>query len=267
MTAVASLPKPALREDGTRGDWQTAAYRAEVSVLADHAIVKHALTGAERLRDLVASGKARWVTEIRCPRTMFNDVECSADPEQRVPLNQTDTAGDLYLIPGLIAVEQLTLPADGLDPFVWPPASTVDIDAGWWLIRGDARNALPLAAALVRFALDHTARLAAGQMTAEESTGADGSPCFRVTLAKDIWPAVRTDRRLQIAGLIAACGLLPTSSLSENAENWDSPIAARLRDRIAEAGLPDWTHPEYDPAAVATLLEPFPRCADGDDAP
>ena len=265
MTGAAALPAPVLQEDGTRADWMSASYKPSVSIQAGRAVVRHELRDAPQLARLAANGTARWATEVRCPHTMLSELHTSASPEQSLPINDADIAGNAYLIPGLVAVERLNLGTAGLDPFVWPAASSVAVPAGWWLARGDARSARPLSAALVRFARDNEETLSPGQMAVKESATDDGSPCFRVTLAQDIWPELQTDRRLQIAGLIAACGLLPISSLRENGPGWDAPVAEKLRERLNERNLPDWSQPDYDPAAAATLLEAFtPRPAEED---
>ena len=264
LTAV-RLPTPMLHEDGTRADWMHASYEPSVSIRSRRAVVRHVLQGAPQLARLVVDGKAGWATEVRCPRTMLSELHVSAQPEQSLAISDSDVASHAYLIPGLVAVEPLSLDTAGLDPFVWGGADSVAVPVGWWLARGDARSARPLSAALVRFARDNAGTLSPGQMSVKESVADDGSPCFRVTLAQDIWPEVQTDRKLQIAGLIAACGLLPLSSLGDGGENWDAPVAEKLRERLDERGLSDWSQPDYDPAVTATLLEAFvPRPTEDD---
>ena len=74
-----------------------------------------------------------------------------------------------------------------------------------------------------------------------------------------------TDRDVQIAGLISACGLLPRSSLGEDGDNASDPIAQQLRARFEEADIHDWTSEHFDPALAATVLEAFDESVDEDD--
>ena len=84
-----------------------------------------------------------------------------------------------------------------------------------------------------------------------------GKPFFRVTLARDLYDKRRTDRDIQIAGLIGACGMLPRSSLGTDGENATHPVALQLRARLEDAGVQDWTSDDFDPARAATVLEAF----------
>ena len=98
-------------------------------------------------------------------------------------------------------------------------------------------------------------------MSVEE--GSDGGkPFFRVTLARDLYDRRRTDRDIQIAGLIGACGMLPRSSLGTaggiDGENATHPVALQLRARLEDAGVPDWTSEHFDPCACGNSARGIP---------
>lgn len=132
------------------------------------------------------------------------------------------------------------------------------------MARGDAQTTTPLTASLVRFHRDPDGVLAPGQMSVDENSDG-GRPYFRVTLAGDLYDNRRTDRDVQIAGLIAACGLMPLSSLRADGENESNPIAQQLRARFEEAGIQDWTSEHFDPARAATVLEAFHESVEEED--
>ena len=90
----------------------------------------------------------------------------------------------------------------------------------------------------------------------EEDAKVD-APQFRVILAEDLYDNRRYDRDVQIAALMAAFGILPSSSMAPGNQNAESPVATMLRDRLLSAGLPAWDDPSFDPARAATLLECF----------
>ena len=93
-----------------------------------------------------------------------------------------------------------------------------------------------------------------GEMGIEEDQ--NGRTPFVVSLAADLYER-RHDRDVQIAGLIAACALLPRSQFRADGDNEGSPVAGELRSRIEEAGLSDGDSDDFDPARAATLLERF----------
>ena len=267
MTALATTPGnangraapvlvPVLDETAELMHWPDARYSVNVSTRQGTAHIEHHLENAPQLLRLVASGQAAWAAELRCPRSMLNEVHISEASIHSLTVDTPDVTGEVFVVPGIVARQKLDLDASDLDPFAWSRVAEVEVPAGWWLARGAARSVRPLAAALVRFARDNDGHLAPGQMTVQE-TGDFDSGCFRVTVAQDIHPSLYTSRDLQIAGLIAVCAELPKSSLAEDRANSDNTIADRLRDRFKELGVPDWDDPDYDPALAATALEPF----------
>ena len=245
---------PVLTEDGARLDWPQATYEVKVNLRGKRAVVEHKCEGAPALGALLDDGAAQWVTELRCPRTLFSRQTRSDARVQRVDWGGEDVAGDVFLIPGVVAVVDLELPASALNSFVWAEGSSVTVPAGWWLARGDVRSVRPLVASLVRFRLDKD--LGPGRMSVSEDQ--DGSnPYFRVDLAEDLYLKRRVDRDVQLAGLIAAFGLLPLSTLREGGDNADSPVASQLRDRLHGEDVVDWDDEQFDPALAATALEQF----------
>lgn len=248
--------RPVLMEDASRLEWIHARYEPQVEIKGDHAHIVHKLYDAKELDELIRNGSAEWVTELRCPRTLLSRQVCSHESDQMVDLAAEDILGEVFLIPGLVATQEIELLSSGsLNNFVWPHGSRVIVPVGWWLTRGEPRTTAPLTASLVRFAPDTQDRLEPGQMSvSEESDG--GNPYFRVTLAKDLFNERSWCRDVQISGLIGACGMLPGSSMNKNGANVDHPISLRLRAAFEEAGI-DWDDPTYDPALAATILEEF----------
>ena len=230
---------PVLLEDDSRLDWVSARYTVTVTVRDAKASIKHQLDAAPELEALLVESKVEWVTELRCPRTLLSRQLRTLGSEQIVDLAADDIIGDAFLIPGLVTVCALDLPTSGLDPLVWQSDANLHIPAGWWLARGDAQTTTPLTASLVRFRRDPDGALSAGRMSVEESSDG-GTPFFRITLAQDLYDNRRSDRDVQVAGLIAACGLLPHSSLSDGGDNQNVPIAQQLRARLEESEAPDW---------------------------
>lgn len=247
---------PVLFENGSRLDWSQARYEVKIQIRGDKATIVHKLFEALELETLLDEGTAVWVTELRCPRTLLSRQECSNSPEQVINLGGEDVIGDTFLLPGLVATRALEVSAAGLNPFAWQEDSSISIPAGWWLVRGDPRATTPLTASLVRFRRDPDERLDPGQMAVEEQSDG-GKPYFMVTLAHDLYNERRLERDVQLAGLIAACGLLPQSSLREDEENGPHPVAMELRARLDDAGVPNWDEDEFDPALAATVLEAF----------
>ena len=247
-------PFPVLREDGSRLDWHRAEYSVEAKIGAGFANIVHSLTNAVPLKNAINRGEARWAVEFRCSRTLTSRTEFSSRTRQEIRWNANEVRGKLFLIPGLVAKEQIEIETGELNEEVWP-MSVVTVPAGWWLARGDVRRTTSLVASLVKFKRGGP-ELPEGQMRVEEDT--DGSqPCFVVALSESLYDNRRVCRDVQIAGLIAACGRLPRSSLAKDGENEDHPLAQELRARLEAGGVSDWDTDEFDPAHAATTLEPF----------
>ena len=255
----ATVPLPVLVEGGSRLDWMTASYRADVTIKGAQAIIVHQLTDAPELVAQIESGQAQWATEFRCPRTLHSREDRSQDQTQRLDWNEEEAVGDTFLLPGLVAVKDLVLDPSGLNPFGWTLDAPVHVPAGWWLARAEARRVNPLVASLVHFKIDEN--LEPGQMAVNEDTDGD-NPYFVVRMAKDLFESRKDDRDIQIAGLIGACARLPGSSMGQdstglNGDNHDHALAQELRRRFEGAGIDDWNSDEFDPIMAATWLERF----------
>ncbi len=247
---------PVLMEDASRLEWTSARYEVHVEVKGSHVYIVHKLYDADELVELIRNGNAEWVTELRCPKTLLSRQECSGEPEQVIDLTAEDILGEAFIIPGLVATQEIELLSSGnLNNFVWPLGLKVLVPAGWWLARGEPRTTKPLTASLVRFYRDLRGQLEPGQMSVTEEADGD-DPYFGVTLAGDLYDERRDCRDVQISGLIAACGMLPKSSMADNGDNADHPITLRLHAALEEAGI-DWNGYSYDPALAATVLEEF----------
>ena len=257
---------PVLLEDGSSLDWTDATYKVDVSLRANGAVIEHTMIGCPALEELVGGGDAEWVTEVRCPRTLLSRQHSGRSRRQDVSWSADEVVGDVFLLPGLVVVRDgasITAPP-GLNEFVWPHAAPLLFPEGFWLAKGQMCSVTPLVASLIRFRRDPDGRLKAGQMAVEESS--DGpAPYFRVDLAADLYDKRREERDVQLAGLIAAFGLLPGSSLAGNGDHADSQIANRLRAELEANGVADWDEESYDPAHAATTLETF-HVSDEEDA-
>ncbi len=251
-----NLRLPVLHEDGASLDWDEARYSVEVTLRRQGALVEHRLIDAAGLQALINDGCAEWVTELRCPRTLFSRRMSSVSHRQEVTWNADEIAGDVFLVPGLVTVRDSKLAnAFGLSGEIWPSSDEMTFPQGWWLAKGDIRSVKPLIVSLVRFVLSD--ELKSGEMSVEEVSDAT-EVYFRVKLASDLYELRRHHRDIQIAGLIAAFGRLPSSSLSADGVHADSPIAQRLRAEFELRGIPDWEdEDDFDPACAATAWEPF----------
>ncbi len=251
-----NLRLPVLLEDGASLDWGEARYSVEVTLQHQGALVEHQLIDAAGLQALIDDGCAEWVTELRCPRTLFSRRISGVSNRQEVSWIADEIVGDVFLIPGLVAVHDAKLGSTlGLSGEIWPSSAEMTFPQGWWLAKGDIRSVKPLIVSLVRFF--RSDKLKSGEMSVEEVSDAT-EVYFRVNLAHDLYELRRHHRDIQIAGLIAAFGQLPRSSLSADGVHADSLIAQRLRAEFESMGIPDWEdEDDFDPARAATAWEPF----------
>ena len=244
-------PLPVLLEDRSRFDWRVADYEPEVQIEPTRATVIHRLRRAPTLERLVADGSATWATEVRCPKTLLSRVEPSPETRQVVTWTADSVDGDMYVIPGLLAVDDFNLApeANELTP-IWRDAP-LDVGKGWWLARGSIRRTKTLGQSLLRFHLDET--LDDGEMRIRRDQN-DEDLHFHVHLADNIWQE-RTRRHMQIAALIGALGQLGTVF----GEDDDEPrVAQEIRRRLEDKGVATWSDGEsFDPARAATAIEPF----------
>lgn len=251
---------PMLLEDKSRFDWPDGSYEPDVRV-GNRTTILHRIEGVPALQALVYEGKAKWATEVRCPKTLMSRTEVSDTSNQEVVWKQETVEGQIFIVPGLLAVEEFTLGADGLSP-LWQDQK-LDVPAGWWLAKGDARKVNPFIMSLIHFSKKD--KIAPGEMRVEADKSL-GRLRFVVSLAPDVYSQVRTNRSIQIAGLIAACGIFPqTIGKFEDSSEIDDPVVKELAQRLEEADVPLWIDGDYDPARAATTLEHFTFASQADN--
>ncbi len=248
-------PLPLLLEDGSRLDWPDARYRPDVQVGVRRATVEHKLTGADPLNRLLEEGKAAWAVELRCPKTLMARIETSADAQQIAGWEHEEVHGDIHVIPGVIALRALSLDGARLST-LWKHLPAVQVPPGWWLARGVPRRASTRMESLLQFMRND--KLEPGRMEVGPDYGG-GQLRFLVKMAPDIFDEARSNRSLRVAALIGACGWFPRIFGAGGEEDRANPLARVLRDRLNEKnpGMPLWDDDNYDPALVATVLEPL----------
>lgn len=247
---------PVIFEDRSSLDWSEGDYTADVTITRDRTsvMVRHRLTGNEPLLRAVESGQALFATELRCPRTLHSQQVAAGEVSQRVDWDPDHVIWeDSYLVNGLVAVGGVPIRSDALNPTVWPDGETPVIPAGWWLVHGDMYRLNPSIRSLLSFHRDES--LDSGRMRVEEDT-TQPHPHFRVKLARDIYKPLR--RNVQMAGLIGAFALMPSSAMAADGMFAEHPAAQELRDILSEASVPDWDATDgYDPTWAATTFEQF----------
>ena len=250
---------PLLTQDNTRMDWKRARYAPSVQVQGAKAVVANELRDAPELEALVAQGSAQWVVDVRCPKTLYAKMERSAASKFEADWAAWEVDGPVYLRPGLVAVENLRMSADGLLD-LWGPGE-VEIPMGWWLAQGRTVISKPLVESLLTFR--RSENLAEGRMSVEKDLGS-GNTRFIIGLAPGLYAARHTDRDIHMAGLIAVFGLLGADSPDEET---DDVVLRAIKAKLEEAGAPAWGEENYDPALAATAVEKFliPAAVDDDD--
>lgn len=251
---------PMVTEDGMRMDWVGVGYRPHIRVSDNSAVVINNLSNGEELERLVGEGLAKWVVEVKCPKTLYASIHESDQREISVSWDPSQVDDEVFLRPGMVAVQNLRVPGAALLPSIWSPVS-VDIPSGWWLVQGNTRTSKPLTASLLTFMLDES--LDKGCMNVLEDRS-KGNLRFIVGLATGLFESRHRDRDIHIAGLISALALL---GIRPPGEDDDDTVLAALKARLEGAGVPTWEDPvSYDPALAATILEPFMEAIiDGDD--
>ena len=251
---------PMVTEDGLRMDWVGVNYLPDIKVSDNSAVVMNNLSNGEELERLVDEGLAKWVLEVKCPKTLYASIHESDQREIVVSWDPSQVDDEVFLRPGMVAVHNLRVPGAALLPSIWNPVF-VDIPAGWWLVQGNTRTSRPLMASLLTFRLDES--LDKGCMNVLEDRS-KGNLRFIVGLATGLFESRHRDRDIHIAGLISALASLGIRPPSEDDED---TVLTALKARLEEAGVPTWEDPVgYDPALAATILEPFVEAiVDGGD--
>ena len=235
-------------------DWTDAEYTAEIRAGAGQADVTHHLSNAPVLEDLIGRGSATWAVEVRCPKTLMAKIESSAEARHVVKWDADDVDGDVFIMPGLLARDNLRLDASGLTS-LYQGIGNLHVPQGYWLARGYTCRASTLLQSLLVFKIKES--LEQGRMQVEPASGG-GQLRFFIHMAPDAYRRARRDRTVRIAALVGACAQFPREFRVEEDED-EPPLVRDLRERL-ERLQPDidlWDDPNYDPALVATLLEPF----------
>ena len=255
---------PVLREDGSSMDWEQAKYQTEVQIRRGGATVEHRLESAPELEELLGRGLVRFALEVRCPRSLFSRTFSGDCPTLEASWDPENAQGPVYLMPGLVAVADVALSTAGLIE-IWGE-ERLAVPQGAWLARGRMSRSENLAASLVVFRRSDELQDGPRSRMSVREDNSEGEPRFVVYLPSDLYRRAHHDRSIQVAGLIAACGLLPRSAFFR--EDAESRVAQELRVRLREAGVATWDTDEdetWDPALAATVLEPFvvePQAAD-----
>lgn len=245
---------PVLHEDGSSLDWRDASYGVSVNVNEQSATVDHSLSEAPALEALVNSGDAKWALEMRAPKTLFSKLALSETTVCTIDWDPRDVDGDLYLMPGLIAVKATRLSTTGLID-LWG-SDEIGVPAGAWLVRADVRSAKSDASSLLTFHVDES--MGDGAMRVEPDTGG-GQVHFNVWVSAATREQCRHDRNLQVAALIGAFGrMAQIAEPDPESDGREDPLLARIRERLEERGVPAWDDPvQFDPVLAATTLEPL----------
>lgn len=124
--------------------WPDAACRPRVRFDADGATLSHGLSGAPTLARLIESGSAAWAVELNCPRTLMARVDTCLEPVQRVEWRRDDVEGAVFLVPGVLTLEQLSRVGQHRTPANGRTGSAA-MPVGRWLARGRRRRTIAVA--------------------------------------------------------------------------------------------------------------------------
>ena len=171
--------------------------------------------------------------------------------EHEAAWSADEVHGEVFVIPGLIAVRPLRLDDAPELGALWR-GQRLEAPVGWWLARGVTRRDSTLRESLLSFEPD--AELPPGAMGVDARWN-EGRPSFVVRLASDVW-AARHDRSVQVAGLIGVCARFPREFQPEVED--EHAIVGEIRGRLEDAGVPPWDDlSRRDPARAATAIEHF----------
>ena len=243
-------------------DWPAASYAATVDVDGDdYWTVRHTLTGARQLEDLIAAGTAAWAVEVRCPRTLYSELFHAQSPRMEVAPRPGATQHPLWILPGIIATGNCTLGGGELNT-IWH-GGDIAVAAGTWLAHG-----LPVsrtaATSLLRFSGDEN--MSPGRMRISEDRDDNG----HLRLLLEMHPAqiarINTDPWLVAMSWSAAVAhiatlpafAIPPGEGTEPSERYGQLLVRQLR---AE-GIPLWDDPDWCPLTAATALVALPEPAE-----
>lgn len=257
MVTLSQMP-PHLSEDGTRMDWPLARYCSSVNVWTGGASVTNELTDAPALQTAVLENRACWALEVRSPKVVYAVTHMRREESFDVSWNPADTDRRLYLTPGLVATEEFQIPTSDLVHGIWDTGA-VTVPKGWWLVKGNTHASESLSMSLLTFKLAEGLESGRMQVVADTSSG---DLRFIVNLAPDLFERIRTSRDVQVAGLIAVCGLFPKYAATDDSDESSEQgqvVLSSVKNYLLNAGVPTWDNDDYDPASAATAIERFLR--------
>ena len=244
---------PLLTEDGfgMRMDWLAARYHTSVAVWRGGVSITNELIGAAVLNQLIADGHAKWVVEIRCPKTLYMKSYTSSEYSFDISFDPQDIEGRMFILPGLVAVENLILATTELNREIFNE-DAVSVPAGAWLAKGKTHEDKGLSTSLIEFRRDE--ELKPGRMRVTPDT-ASGDLRFIIHLASNLWTR-REPRDVQVAGLIAACARLP--QFEGEPDDPVNPLLSQVKEYLDNEEVATWDNKEeWDPALAATAIERF----------
>ncbi len=211
------------------------------------------MTGAAGIAQLIEGGKAQFVAEARCPRTLFSKLASETEPTVDLVFDEEMIREPLFVVPGVIAVADCDLPtADAAA--IWRRAGdTVAVRRGTWLVRGRAVKQDLASSLLMLRVVDH---LEDHEMSIRPHGDQDGNTRLEIQIP----PAQQGrlgDEAFIAQAWQAALAYLPSCSAFQLDDGSDNFFAAELEVKLD--GLPLWNEgEEWDPLMAATRLLGMP---------
>ena len=255
-----AVPVLDMRSGVANLDWSDASYAASVDADVDGEdrwTVRHALTGARQLEDLIAKRVAAWAVEVRCPRTLYSELFCAHTARMEIAPRPGVALHPLWLLPGVIAIEDCVLRSRELNP-IWA-GDDIAVRTGTWLAHG-----LPVsktaASSLLRFSGDEGIDI--GRMRIGEHRDDNGHLRLLIEMHPRHLARINTDPTLIAMAWAAAVAhmatleafRIPPGDHSEPSERYGQLLARQLRG----AGVALWNDPDWCPLTAATALIALP---------
>lgn len=245
-------------------DWPEADYSATIVGSGGNWRVRHHLTGAPGVTDLIEAGEAMYAAEVRCPRTLFSDLACSRDQVTELQYPEAMVAVPVFVVPGVIAVSDCALATEHA-AVVWRDAgSEIPVRRGSWLVRGRAEKE-DLASSLLVF--ETVDGLDAHEMRIGTYPDRDGNTRVRIAIPPAQEPRL-ADEAFVAQAWQAAIAYLPYCD--EFALDPEAPSANAFVGELEMklSGMSLWgeeDRPDWDPLRAATRLLGMPSpTPDGD---
>ena len=259
---LSTAPILDLRTGEPNLDWPSATYVAEASGGGGSWRIQHRLDGAEAIHDLINAGAAAWAAEVRCPRTLYSHLAQSSSDLTRVEFDDLQTREPVFVVPGVIALEDCNLSTVGTAA-IWQRAGThVPVDRGTWLVRGRAQKA-DVTSSLLLFVADGT--LDDHELRIRPYTDQDGNTRLRIRMPSKQLPRTREEAFIAQAWQ-AAMAYLPSCDAFRIEEDGE-PGGVYGRELATKLGhIPLWNDRDWDPLMAATALLGMPLPVTDNDA-